>query len=92
MNEQTPPTRFDTSADDPFLRDDLPTTVGELEELLSSLESDLEDLEEERSFVLGQTGVHLSMSTVRQYEDEINALKTRIEKVRKALNSRRSSL
>jgi hypothetical protein len=63
-------------------------TVGELEEHLSKLRADLEEVEEERGFVLGQTGVHLSVSEVRRFESEILDLGARIEEVEEALRSR----
>jgi hypothetical protein len=63
-------------------------TVDELEDLLASLRDDLEDLEEERAFVLGQTGVHLSVSAVTRYEVERRSLKEKIEEVEAALRTR----
>jgi hypothetical protein len=64
-------------------------TAGELEQLLSDLLADLEDIEEERMFVLGQTGVHVSGSTVAKYESEREALKARIRSTEDALRARR---
>lgn len=58
-----------------------------LRHLLATLEADLEDLEEERMFVLGQTGVHLSASTVRRYDTEVVRLKERIDEIRRMLES-----
>ena len=63
-------------------------TGAELREFLSNLQADLEEVEEERSFVLGQTGVHISASTVARYESERNALRVRIEEVEEALRAR----
>jgi len=63
-------------------------TGAELREFLSNLQADLEEVEEERSFVLGQTGVHISASTVARYESERNALRVRIEEVEDALRAR----
>jgi len=60
----------------------------ELQQFLSDLQADLEEVEEERSFVLGQTGVHISASTVARYESERNALRVRIEEVEEALRAR----
>jgi hypothetical protein len=65
--------------------------VEDLEKLLSSLEADLEDLQEERMFVLGQTGVHLSASTVRRYDEQLAALTARIDEVRRELAARRAA-
>jgi hypothetical protein len=68
---------------------DLSDMTGvELQQLLSNLQVDLEEVEEERSFVLGQTGVHISASTVARYESERDALKARIEEVGQALRAR----
>jgi hypothetical protein len=63
-------------------------TASELEEVLSSLQAELEDFEEERAFVLGQTGVHISASTVSRYESERTALKAKIAAVEDALRIR----
>jgi hypothetical protein len=54
-------------------------TVGELNEYVSELKVELEDLEEERMFVLGQTGLHVSAGEVKRYEAEFDSLKARIE-------------
>lgn len=66
-------------------------TGAELQQLLSNLQADLDDVEEERSFVLGQTGVHISASTVARYESERSALRVRIEEVEQALRARGAS-
>lgn len=63
-------------------------TDAELRQFLLDLQADLEEVEEERSFVLGQTGVHISASTVARYESERNALRVRIEEVEEALWAR----
>ncbi len=63
-------------------------TGPELAELLSSLRADLEDFEEERTFVLGQTGVHISASAVARYESEHAALRMKIEQVEQTVRSR----
>jgi hypothetical protein len=63
-------------------------TRSELEQLVTSLKADLEDFEEERAFVLGQTGVHISASVVARYESERSSLKQRIEDAEEALRSR----
>jgi hypothetical protein len=64
-------------------------SAAELEELLADLQADLEDVEEERAFVLGQTGVHISASTVARYESERESLRARIEQAEEALRTRR---
>ncbi len=53
-------------------------TGGELEEYVSRLKAELEDLEEERVFVLGQTGVHLSPGAVTKYDSQMQTLRDRI--------------
>ena len=63
------------------MKDPEEMTVGELNEYLSRLKVDLEDLEEERIFVLGQTGLHVSASAVAKYEAESASLKGRIDQV-----------
>jgi hypothetical protein len=60
---------------------------GELEGYLSGLRDELEDVEEERMFVLGQTGLHVSASAVKKYDTEIAALKARIEEAERALRA-----
>jgi len=63
---------------------------GELEEYLSKLKEDLEEVEEERMYVLGQTGLHVSAGAVKKYETEIAALKDRIEEVGQALRAKQA--
>ena len=65
-------------------------TVAELEALLANLRADLEEVEEERDFVLKQTGLHLSAREVTKFEKETSGLRVRIEEVEKALLSRKS--
>jgi hypothetical protein len=54
-------------------------TMDELKVLLAELKATLKEVEEERLFTLGQTGLHVSGSTVKRYESEVNGLKARIE-------------
>ena len=61
------------------MKDPEEMTVGELNEYLSRLKVDLEDLEEERIFVLGQTGLHVSAGAVAKYEAESASLRGRID-------------
>ena len=56
-------------------------TIAEVDEYLSELKADLEEVEEERMFVLSQTGLHVSAGAVKRYEAELNELKARIEEV-----------
>ena len=65
-------------------------TDGELDEHLSRLRADLEDVEEERLFVLGQTGLHVSAGAVKDYETEIGTLKARIEELESVVRAKRA--
>ncbi|HLA81039.1 MAG TPA: hypothetical protein VJP78_05310 [Thermoleophilia bacterium] len=65
-------------------------TLGELDQLLLKLKDELEDVEEERMFVLGQTGLHVSAGSVRKYEGEISSLRAKIEEVSQALEAKRA--
>jgi hypothetical protein len=62
--------------------------IGDLDALLRKLQADLEDVEEERMFVLGQTGVHISATTARKYEVEVHDLTTRIGEVEEAIRAK----
>jgi hypothetical protein len=50
------------------MRDLSGMTIVELDAYLSKLKADLEEVEEERMFVLGQTGLHVSASVVTKYD------------------------
>jgi len=63
-------------------------TAGELEEYLSTLQLELEDLEEERMFVLGQTGLHVSAGTVKKYESRKETLGERIGEVERLIQEK----
>ncbi len=65
-------------------------SAADLEQLLVDLRVDLEDIEEERAFVLGQTGAHVSASAVARYESEREALREKIKAAEAALTARRS--
>ena len=65
-------------------------TTAEVDGYLSKLRADLEDVEEERMFVLGQTGLHVSAGAVKKYENELNDLKTRIDEAEQALRTRQA--
>lgn len=56
-----------------------------LEHEIKKLEARLEDLEEERRFVLMSTGVHLPVGTVEKYEVEVESLRGKIEEMRRRL-------
>lgn len=66
-------------------------SVEELEAILKKLYEDLEEIEEERLFLLGQTGIHLPGATVKKYEAEVNHLKGRIESCKTAINQKKNS-
>ncbi|MGI6659667.1 MAG: hypothetical protein ACOX4N_09750 [Dethiobacteraceae bacterium] len=55
---------------------------------LQQLREELEEIEEERAIVLGQTGLHLPGSTVTKYEAETSYLKEQIEMLEDLLNSK----
>lgn len=57
-------------------------TKEDLERRLQRFLAELEELEEERGFVLKQTGLHLPGHTVKKYEAEIQGLKESIAQVR----------
>ena len=63
------------------MRDLSSMTISEAGEYLSGLRADLEEVEEERMFVLSQTGLHVSAGAVKKFEAEITELKARIEEV-----------
>jgi len=64
-------------------------TGTELESLLAKLKEELEEAEEEKMYVLGQTGIHLPGATVRKYEAEISELKQRIAEVEEMLRAKK---
>ncbi len=65
-------------------------TIGELDKYLSKLKADLEEVEEERMFVLSQTGLHVSAGAVKKYGAEINELQARIGEVEQIVRARQS--
>lgn len=66
-------------------------SVEELETILKKLNEDLEEIEEERQFLLGQTGIHLPGATVKKYEAEMNHLKERIDSCKTAIAQKKSA-
>ena len=62
----------------------------ELEEVLSKLKQNLAEIEEERTFVLSQTGLHVPGGTVKKYEVEVYDLKARIEETEKTLHDKKA--
>ena len=63
-------------------------STAELEENLSMLKDDLEDIEDERDAVLGQTGIHLSGGAVKQYEAQIEGINKRIMVIEEILQKK----
>ena len=63
-------------------------TTAELDKYLSKLRAELEEVEEERMFVLGQTGLHVSAGTVKKYETELNELKAKVEEVEQVVGEK----
>jgi hypothetical protein len=57
--------------------------------LLERLKRDLADTEEEREWVLKQTGMHLPGGTPQKYEMEINRLKARVEETEDLLRAKK---
>ena len=55
---------------------------------LQTLSEELEEIEEERSFVLKQTGLHLPGHAVKRYESQIKALKESITDLKEELERR----
>jgi hypothetical protein len=67
------------------MKDFATMTVSELGEHLLKLKADLEDVEEEKMFVLSQTGLHVSAGAVRNYGAELDSLKAQIEEAEQLL-------
>ncbi|MCL5039744.1 MAG: hypothetical protein M1299_08000 [Firmicutes bacterium] len=51
----------------------------ELQKELIGLQEELEDLEQERQYTLGQTGVHISAKQLAAMEEEFNSDRKKIE-------------
>ena len=58
---------------------------SDLERRLKRLEEDMEELLEEKNFVLRQTGLHVSGGTLKQYEAQTQTLQESIDVLRKKL-------
>ena len=63
-------------------------STAELEEKLIMLKDELEDIEDERDAVLGQTGIHLSGGVVQQYESQIDGVNKRIKVIEELLQKK----
>lgn len=66
--------------------------IEELERRLGVLEEELDELEEEKNFVLKQTGLHISGGKVKQYEAQTQYLNQSISELREELMQRSSSI
>lgn len=66
-------------------------SIPELEKKLAELKDYLEDVEEERSLVLGQTGIHLSSAIVGKYETEIEQINQHINEIEQLLQKKRGN-
>ncbi len=61
---------------------------NEFQRRLEKLRIELEEVEEERKFVLGQSGLHVPGREVRRYEAEVERLKTKIAEIEDALKEK----
>lgn len=66
-------------------------SVAELEKKLTTLKEDLAEVEEERMYVLSQTGYHLPGAAVKKYEAEVEETKKRIIELEEILRKKRST-
>lgn len=65
-------------------------SIEELEKRLVKLKDSLEDIEEERSIVLSQTGIHLPGVTVKKFEIEIGEITESINELEELLQKKRA--
>jgi hypothetical protein len=63
-------------------------TDAELKGHLAKLRMNLEDAQEERDFVLGQSGTHVSPQEIRKYNSEVERLTEGVADAEQALKSR----
>ena len=66
-------------------------SADELEALLARLKRDLADTEEEREWVLKQTGMHLPGGTPQKYETEVSRLNDRITEIQDLIRTKKSN-
>lgn len=66
--------------------------ITELNELLLSLEEDLDEVQMEKTMVLSQTGLHISSKKILQQSEEFNneiaSIELKIKKVQEEIKSR----
>lgn len=60
----------------------------DLERRLNTLEEELEELEEEKSYVMKQTGLHVGGGKVKQYEAQTIVLQKSIAEIKTELANR----
>lgn len=61
-------------------------SLESLKETLKEREDMLQEIEEERKFVLGQTGLHVSGKRVKEYEELLDRISNDIEDIRRILH------
>ena len=66
-------------------------TLDELEELLNEKQEKYEEVEEERKFVLKQTGRHIPGTTREEYKIELNRIQSQIEKIKEVIEEKNNS-
>ncbi|SDM14795.1 hypothetical protein [Halarsenatibacter silvermanii] len=64
-------------------------TLDELEELLNEKQEKYEEIEEERKFVLKQTGRHIPGTTREEYKIELNRIQSQIEKIKEVIEEKK---
>ena len=63
-------------------------SVADIKRRLQTLEEELEELEEEKSYVLKQTGLHLGAVKVQRYQADTEALTRSIAELKEELAKR----
>ncbi|MBF7097681.1 hypothetical protein [Alkalibacter mobilis] len=67
-------------------------SIEDLKDELMGLEEDLEEVQMEKTMVLGQTGMHISskkvMQQAKEFEEEISSIKKQIQSIKKELKRR----
>ncbi len=66
--------------------------MDDLTRRLRKFSEELEELEEERSFVLKQTGIHLPGHVVKKFEADTSTLKKSIAELKAELEQRKSKV
>jgi uncharacterized coiled-coil DUF342 family protein len=66
-------------------------SIEELEKKLVKFKESVEDIEEERSIVLGQTGLHVPGTAVKKYEIEIDEINQSINELEQLLQKKRAN-